>query len=55
MQGSGIGTMNIYHNSPKTKPIWSKTGDQGDMWRHGRVTIGKNMRTNYRVSFNIKF
>lgn len=48
MYGSHIGALNIYINSEKSTPIWTKTGDQGDVWRHGRVTIGGTV--NYQVS-----
>ena len=50
MTGSGIGTLNIYHGSAKSTPIWTRSGDQGTKWKHGRVTIGKGQRYNYRVS-----
>lgn len=51
MQGSGIGSLNIYQGTSfrgKSK-IWTLSGDQGDEWKHARVTIGKNMRYNYRL------
>ena len=50
MTGSGVDTLNVYQKSTRTKPIWTQKGDQGDVWKHGRATIGKGMRDNYRVS-----
>ena len=50
MTGSGIGTLNIYQRSAKSTPIWTRSDDQGNKWKHGRVTIGKGQRSNYRVS-----
>ena len=51
MTGSGVDTLNIYQGSITSTPIWTKKGDQGDVWKHGRVTIGKGRRTNYKVSY----
>lgn len=47
MAGPHIGSLNIYIDTPKSTPIWSKSGNQGDMWKHGSVTIGA--KTNYNV------
>ncbi|EDO47787.1 predicted protein [Nematostella vectensis] len=41
MSGSHIGSLNIYVKSGLdlgTK-VWNMTGDQGNMWRHGRATV----------------
>lgn len=43
MEGSGVGELNIYlhtldsHGDPIQ--LWTRTGDQGTHWRHGRVTL----------------
>ncbi|KAM9718846.1 MAM and LDL-receptor class A domain-containing protein 1 [Menidia menidia] len=43
MEGEGVGELSVYlqpadslNNSTK---LWSRTGDQGTHWRHGRVTL----------------
>lgn len=41
MSGRDVGMLNVYlhesHNSQVT--LWSRSGDQGDRWRPGRVTV----------------
>ncbi|XP_057298293.1 MAM and LDL-receptor class A domain-containing protein 2-like isoform X2 [Hydractinia symbiolongicarpus] len=49
MYGSHIGALNIYLNSRKSSPVWNKTDNQGNVWRHGRVTI--KSRTTFRLYF----
>lgn len=41
MYGKTIGSLNIYiqRNNSQAKQIWSRTGNQQNMWRHGQVTI----------------
>ncbi|MBN3307353.1 MLRP2 protein, partial [Amia calva] len=41
MEGNSVGAFNIYlqkHHQSKVL-LWVKRGNQGDLWRHGRVTI----------------
>lgn len=52
MEGRGVGELNIYiqtaesHESPTKQ--WTRRGDQGTHWRHGRVTLF-SPETNYQV------
>ncbi|CAL9689267.1 unnamed protein product [Knipowitschia caucasica] len=43
MEGPGVGEINVYvhpnDNTEKLIPVWSRKGDQGSHWRHGRVTL----------------
>ena len=48
MYGAHIGALNVYLNTGKSTPIWNKTDDQGNVWRHGRVTV--RSRSRFRVS-----
>lgn len=51
MEGSGVGQLSVYlqtldnHGSPAK--LWTRSGDQGKHWRHGRVTLSS--RTPYQV------
>lgn len=47
MYGSHIGSMNIYLDRAQGVPIWNRTGDQGNVWRHGRVNL--QSYTRFRV------
>lgn len=43
MEGNGVGQLSVYlqtsdnHGSPAN--LWTRSGDQGKHWRHGRVTL----------------
>lgn len=43
MEGSGVGELTIHLHNPgshrNTQKLWSRSGDQGKHWRHGRVTL----------------
>ncbi|XP_031568761.1 MAM and LDL-receptor class A domain-containing protein 1-like [Actinia tenebrosa] len=42
MYGEGMGTLNVYLKNPITKElvrIWDTSGNQGNHWQHGDVTI----------------
>lgn len=43
MDGRNVGSLNIYvqelHRAGSNTPLWSMSGDQGEQWRHGRVSI----------------
>lgn len=43
MYGTGMGTMNVYTQRYEDLTsrilIWSRTGNEGDVWRHAKVTI----------------
>ena len=47
MYGSHIGSLNIYLDRATGAPIWNRTGDQGNVWRHGRVNL--QSYTRFRV------
>lgn len=50
MYGEAMGELNVYVKPVgrnRTK-IWSKSGDQGDEWKMGQVTL-KNMDSDYQV------
>lgn len=51
MEGSGVGDLRVYLQSPDNSSqsvlLWTRSGDQGKHWRHGRVTISS--RTPYQV------
>ncbi|KAI3374795.1 hypothetical protein L3Q82_021349, partial [Scortum barcoo] len=53
MEGSEVGRLSVYlqtvgsHESPAK--LWTRSGDQGTHWRHGRVTLTVN--TPYQVIF----
>nr|XP_020490862.1 MAM and LDL-receptor class A domain-containing protein 1-like isoform X1 [Labrus bergylta] len=54
MEGSGVGELNVYlqtsdNNRPSTQ-LWTRRGDQGEHWRHGRVTL-LSPSTPYQVVF----
>lgn len=42
MEGSGVGELSVFlqtANSNEKNKLWTRQGDQGTHWRHGRVTI----------------
>lgn len=50
MYGEAMGELNVYVKpvgGPRTK-VWSKSGDQGDDWKMGQVTL-TNMDSDYQV------
>ncbi|XP_058879430.1 MAM and LDL-receptor class A domain-containing protein 1-like [Acipenser ruthenus] len=52
MKGENIGTFNIYlqkHRQLKAL-LWNQTGNQGDLWRHGRVTV-QSPDSQYQIIF----
>ena len=53
MYGTHIGALNIYLDRATGTPIWNRTGDQGNMWRHGRVNL--QSYTRFRVCFDTNF
>lgn len=56
MEGRGVGELNVYiqaaesHESPTKQ--WTRRGDQGTHWRHGRVTLF-SLDINYQVRSQI--
>eukprot|EP00795_Rhopilema_esculentum_P012712 gene12712-3431_t len=42
MYGADIGSLNIYLTTPTGTPLWNRTGNQNNVWRHGRVTLQSN-------------
>ncbi|XP_074544676.1 MAM and LDL-receptor class A domain-containing protein 1 [Halichoeres trimaculatus] len=43
MEGSGVGELNVYVEASDSQipsaQVWTRRGDQGKHWRHGRVTL----------------
>ncbi|XP_044077011.1 MAM and LDL-receptor class A domain-containing protein 1 isoform X2 [Siniperca chuatsi] len=54
MAGSGVGELSVYLQTPDnhrhSAEIWTRSGDQGKHWRHGRVTL-RSPNTPYQVIF----
>nr|XP_020447005.1 MAM and LDL-receptor class A domain-containing protein 1-like isoform X2 [Monopterus albus] len=54
MEGSGVGELKVYLQTPDNNrnpvQLWSRSGDQGKHWRHGRVTLS-SPNTPYHVIF----
>lgn len=52
MEGDRVGELNVYiqtlDNSRQPAQLWTRNGDQGKHWRHGRVTLHSN--TSYQVT-----
>lgn len=52
MDGSNVGFLNIYVQELRSARshtlVWSMSGDQGEQWRHGRVSI-INPHSPYKV------
>lgn len=53
MEGNEVGELSVYlqttDNHARSAPLWTRSGDQGKHWRHGRVTLSSN--TLYKVSW----
>lgn len=53
MEGNEVGELSVYlqttDNHARSAPLWTRSGDQGKHWRHGRVTLSSN--TLYQVIF----
>lgn len=41
MEGSGVGELSVYLRTADNNTVqhWTRSGDQGKHWRHGRVTL----------------
>ncbi|XP_066300039.1 MAM and LDL-receptor class A domain-containing protein 2-like [Branchiostoma lanceolatum] len=54
MFGDHVGDLNVYQQEEGQTfvagPIWTKSGDQGNLWRFGRATLA-NARRRFRVVF----
>ncbi|XP_054624893.1 MAM and LDL-receptor class A domain-containing protein 1 [Dunckerocampus dactyliophorus] len=49
MEGRAVGELNVYlKTSDALVKLWSRSGDQGSRWRHGRVSLF-NPDTSYQV------
>lgn len=52
MDGRGVGELSVHiqtaENYESPTKLWSRRGDQGANWRHGRVTLFSPV-TSYRV------
>lgn len=56
MRGTGIGTLNIYalaqNQLPQMPlPTWTRSADQGALWKQAEVTI--NLISNFQVSVQL--
>nr|XP_046265191.1 MAM and LDL-receptor class A domain-containing protein 1 isoform X2 [Scatophagus argus] len=53
MEGNGVGELSIYLQTPdnhrRFAQLWTRSGDQGKHWRHGRVTLSSSIP--YQVIF----
>nr|XP_054757010.1 MAM and LDL-receptor class A domain-containing protein 2-like [Lytechinus pictus] len=49
MYGAGVGELNVYsvNNSGSQVQLWSKSGDQGNVWLKGQVPLSSN--TEFRI------
>ncbi|XP_014854147.1 PREDICTED: MAM and LDL-receptor class A domain-containing protein 2-like [Poecilia mexicana] len=53
MEGTGVGELSVYlqtDSQENATKLWTRVGDQGSHWRHGRVTL-YNPQSNYQVVF----
>ncbi|XP_034558606.1 MAM and LDL-receptor class A domain-containing protein 2 [Notolabrus celidotus] len=54
MEGSRVGELHVYVQTPESKVpsarLWTRRGDQGKHWRHGRVTL-LSPSSSYQVVF----
>ncbi|XP_037131957.1 MAM and LDL-receptor class A domain-containing protein 1 isoform X1 [Syngnathus acus] len=51
MEGEAVGQLNVYLWAAETSvKLWSRSGNQGSRWRHGRVSL-LNPDTPYKVIF----
>lgn len=50
MEGSRVGELSVYLQTTDNNivKLWSRSGDQGKHWRHGRVTL-RSPNTSYQV------
>ena len=52
VHGTGVGALEVFQYFPNTTALgtrlWGKSGDQGDLWRLGRVSL--QSRTPFLVS-----
>ena len=49
MFGAGMGTLNLYIRRAgklDTRPVWTMTGDQGNQWYRGQVTVTESRSWN---------
>ncbi|XP_022097778.1 MAM and LDL-receptor class A domain-containing protein 1-like isoform X1 [Acanthaster planci] len=54
MYGDNIGSLLVYKQDEGdffVSPSWQKDGDQGDLWRRGRVTILPSQTQKFRIVF----
>ncbi|XP_077978860.1 MAM and LDL-receptor class A domain-containing protein 1-like [Glandiceps talaboti] len=55
MHGSNIGTLNVYQRDIAeifVSPVWTRSGDQGEVWRRGSVPLlPKTSGNDYQVLF----
>ena len=53
MEGNEVGELSVYlqtaENQRHSAPLWTRSGDQGKHWRHGRVTLSSD--TPYQVNW----
>ncbi len=52
MYGDGIGTMNVYRkftNRFIPENLWTRKGDQDNIWRMGRVSLPKQAQANIEM------
>ena len=52
MFGDGIGKLNIYRRlsgRPIPELLWSKSGDQDNIWRQSKVTLNQQLGSNYTI------
>ena len=57
MFGQTMGTLRVFlkvNGTLQIKPIWSESGNKGNVWRVGRATM-KSPYTDYQVSLNTKY
>ena len=52
--GEDVGSLLVYRQDEGdmfVSPSWSRTGNQGDLWRSGKVTIAPTYEKRFSVSF----
>ena len=55
MYGLDVDTLNVYVKSngkPIGNPIWTRKGDQGDLWRH--ATLSVTSQSSFMVSLSLR-
>ena len=52
MYGSTVGSLNIYEQSigEEMKPVWTLSGNKGNVWIRGQVTVNFGVGLKSRVS-----